>query len=75
MNNKLTITTVVVDGRCLDLLLTQDEIIEAHARAMHPDNKELLGDGGCSCWPADPDKDPCGFWDRLLNKCDCCKRL
>ena len=73
MNNKLTITTVKIDGRCLDLLLTEEEVIEAHARAMHPDNKELLGDDCCSCWPKDIE--PCGFWDRVLNKCDCEKKF
>ena len=69
----LTKTKVIVDGRCLDILLTEDEVITAHARAMQPENSSLLGDDCCSCWPTD--KEPCGFWDRILNKCDCDKKF
>ena len=69
----LTKTKVIVDGRCLDILLTEDEVILAHARAMQPENTNLLGDDCCSCWPID--KEPCGFWDSVLNKCDCDKNF
>ena len=62
-------TKVTVDGRCLDLLLTHEEIISAHARAMDINNINLIGDDCCSCWPSI--KEPCGFWDRMLNRCDC----
>ena len=68
---KLAKCKVNVDGRCLDLLLTEEEVIVAHSRAMKPGNVHLLGNDCCSCWPST--KEPCGFWDRVLNKCDCSK--
>jgi len=67
--NNLIKTKVDIDGRCLDLLLTEEEVAIAHARAMSPSNVHLLGVDCCSCWPSE--KIPCGFWDSVLNKCDC----
>ena len=71
--NKLIASKAQIDGRCLDLLLTEDEIILAHARAMESHNIHLLGNDCCSCWPST--REPCGFWDRVLNKCDCDKKI
>lgn len=69
METKLYQTKITVDGHCLDLLLTETELVEAHARATLPANLTLLGDNCCSCWPVERTK--CGLWDRLLHRCDC----
>lgn len=69
-NQRPLITTkAMIDGRCLDLILTEEEVIAAHARSFNPEYSLLLGDDCCSCWPVE--REPCGFWDRLLNKCEC----
>jgi len=69
METKLYQTKITVDGHCLDLLLTETELVEAHARATLPANLNLLVDDCCSCWPAK--KPECGIWDKLMNRCDC----
>jgi hypothetical protein len=62
-------TTIIKDNRCLDLLLTEDEIAWAVTRALSPNNKEFINsEKCCSCWPVTkPPK--CNFWTRILGTC------
>jgi hypothetical protein len=65
-------TTVTVDGRCLDLLLTDEEISVAFERALKGENQELIEKGKCcSCWPVNQPPE-CPFWRRILGICKEC---
>jgi hypothetical protein len=61
-----------IDGRCIDMLLTEDEIIKASKRALNPTNSKFMPEVLNTCWPIEhPPK--CSFWDRLLGNCECKK--
>lgn len=62
-------TTITIDNRCLDLLLTEDEIATGFARSLQSENQTYIPIGKCcSCWPVQ--KPPqCNFWKRILGLC------
>jgi len=65
--------TVVVDGRCLDLLLTEEEISEAFARSLKEENIGLIDkEKCCTCWPANKPPE-CPFWRKILGICQECE--
>ena len=68
-------TTIDVDERCLDLLLTPSEINKMYSRSLNVKNSPYIDmDKCCKCWPAEKPKD-CPFWRKLLNICSCnCKK-
>lgn len=70
---KLTHTTVYVDDRCLDLLLTEDEIAQAFERSLSPENKKYIDiKKCCDCWSTQkPPK--CSFWNKILGLCNNCE--
>jgi hypothetical protein len=64
--------TVTVDGRCLDLLLTDEEIAGAFERSLKDENQGLIEkDKCCSCWPINPPPE-CSFWRKILGICREC---
>jgi hypothetical protein len=71
--NNLKHTTITVDDRCLDLLLTEDEIAIAFERSIKTENLSYIPtDKCCKCWPIT--KPPyCSFWHRILGMCLSCK--
>jgi len=68
-NTNLIHATVIVEGRCMDLLLGEDEIVNGFKNALsRPDLVPIAG----QCWQCQrPDK--CSLLDRILNKCCDCK--
>lgn len=65
-------TTITVDDRCLDLLLTEEEISAAFERAMRDDNQKFISrDKCCACWPVNQPPE-CPFWRRILGICRDC---
>lgn len=73
--SKLYYSKVIVDDRCIDLLLNEEEIEMAAERAL--DNPEIVvsfPESHGNCWtPSKPPK--CSFWSRIMNKCcDCSKK-
>lgn len=65
-------TTVTVDGRCIDLLLTDDEISVAFERSLKDENQGFIEkDKCCSCWPVNKPPE-CKFWRRILGICREC---
>ena len=56
------------DDRCIDMLLTMNEIQKAITRAEDPKNSNLIPPYCCTCWPIEkPPK--CKFWDRIMFNC------
>ena len=73
--SKLYYSKVVVDGRCIDLLLSEDEVETGAERALeNPSIVVSFPESHGSCWSADkPPK--CGLWSRIMNKCcECSKK-
>jgi len=71
--NELIHVQFVKDDRCVDMLLSMNEIEKGVARAIDPKNSNLLSQTCCTCWPVEkPPK--CSFWDRLLFNCSDDKR-
>ena len=70
---KLIHTTAYVDDRCLDLLLTEDEISRAFERSLSTDNRSYIDlNKCCDCWSTQkPPK--CKFWNRILGLCNNCE--
>lgn len=67
-DQKLYFSKIDVDGRCIDLLLTETEIARASKRAIDPKNCDQIPDNLNTCWPID--KPPaCSFWDKILGNC------
>ena len=62
-------TTIIKDNRCIDLLLTEDEVVNGFERSLNPVNKTYIStDKCCSCWSVEkPPK--CSFWGRILGTC------
>ena len=66
-------TTITVDGRCIDLLLTDDEITTSFERTLKEENIKLINaEECCSCWPANPPPE-CPFWRKILGICRECE--
>lgn len=64
--------TVTVDGRCIDLLLKDDEIAVALERALMEENQRFIDtEKCCSCWPVNPPPE-CPFWRKILGVCKEC---
>lgn len=71
---KLTHTTVIVDNKCLDLLLTEDEIVAALNRAVDPKNHNLIDmNKCCSCWSLKEPIPCCPFWKKVFGLCEHCE--
>jgi hypothetical protein len=70
--SKLFHTTVYVDERCLDLLLTENEIAQAFERSLVSENKSHIDfNKCCDCWSTT--KPPqCSFWNKILGLCKNC---
>jgi hypothetical protein len=65
-------TTITVDGRCLDLLLTEDEIATSFERSLHESNQKFINkEKCCSCWPVNQPPE-CPFWSKILGICREC---
>ncbi len=62
---------IEVDGRCVNLLLTETEVVKAHKRAIADSEKHGITESMYGvCWPtAQPPK--CSLWDRIMGRCDC----
>lgn len=66
-------TIISVDGRCLDLLLTDEEISMAFERAIKDENKKFMDtEKCCSCWPVNEPPE-CPFWRKILGICRECE--
>lgn len=64
--------TVTVDGRCLDLLITEEEIATCFERSLSEQNQKYIDtEKCCSCWPANKPPE-CAFWRRILGMCESC---
>jgi hypothetical protein len=67
-------TIINVDNKCLDLLLTEDEIQSAFARAVNPDNNKFIDKNlCCKCWPIDSKNECCPFWKSIFGLCEHCE--
>lgn len=66
-------STVIKDNRCVDLLLTEDEVIKAFERSLDPSNKiHIDPEICCHCWSIEkPPK--CTFWSRIMGLCKECE--
>ena len=70
MKKNLYYTKIEVDGRCLDLLFTEDEIKKASKRAINKNNNKFIPETVNTCWPLErPPK--CSFWSKILGTCEC----
>ena len=59
-----------MDGRCIDLLLTADEISKGSKRATSSHNNKFIPETVNTCWPIEqPPK--CSFWSKILGTCNC----
>jgi len=66
--NELIHVQTTKDDRCIDMLLTVNEIEKGVNRAIDPKNSDLISKTCCTCWPIEkPPK--CSFWDRVLFGC------
>jgi hypothetical protein len=70
---KLVHANVYIDDRCLDLLLTEEEIAVAFERSLVTENKQYIDiKKCCSCWSIrKPPK--CNFWNKILGLCNECE--
>lgn len=67
-------TIVNIDDKCLDLLLTQEEIATAFARAVDPANgKNIDLSKCCKCWPLNSAVECCPFWKKIFGTCENCE--
>lgn len=65
-------TTIKVDGRCLDLLLTDDEIATSFERTLEESNQKHINmEECCVCWPINKPPE-CPFWKKILGICSNC---
>jgi hypothetical protein len=64
--------TITIDGRCLDLLMTEEEISSCFERTLSEDNQRYIdAEKCCGCWPtAKPPE--CPFWRRIMGICEGC---
>jgi hypothetical protein len=69
---KLYYTKIEVDGRCVDLLLSEKEVAKGSNRVIDPKNNKFIPENVNTCWPVEqPPK--CSFWDRIIGNCNCRK--
>lgn len=67
-------TIINIDGKCLDLLMTDEEIANAFERATHAENDQYINPNACcSCWPIDTGEDCCPFWKSIFGLCSECE--
>jgi hypothetical protein len=67
-------TIINVDNKCLDLLLTEEEIQNAFARAIDVANKQYINETiCCKCWPIDSNNECCPFWKKIFGLCEHCE--
>lgn len=65
-------TTITVDGRCIDLLITDDEIATCFERFLADHNQKYIDqEKCCGCWPTNKPPE-CPFWRRILGICENC---
>lgn len=65
--------TITVDGRCLDLLMTENEITTCFERSLLERNKKYIDmDKCCTCWPIN-EPPCCPFWKKILGMCRECE--
>jgi hypothetical protein len=64
----LTYGKVQVDGRCIDLLLTDVEVARASKRACDPANNLYIPTDINTCWPIEKPPE-CSFWNRIMGNC------
>lgn len=57
-----------IDGRCIDMLLSEKEISKGAARFEDPKNKNKIPTDCCTCWPIEKPPE-CTFWNRIMFKC------
>ena len=64
--------TIKVDGRCLDLLLTEEEIAMCFERSLVGENQKFIPENECcTCWPVNKPPE-CPFWQKILGMCQKC---
>ena len=64
--------TITIDGRCLDLLMTEEEISSCFERTLSEDNQRYIdAEKCCGCWPAAKPPE-CPFWRRIMGICESC---
>jgi hypothetical protein len=69
-NKKLYYAKCEVDGRCIDMLLSETEIARASKRLLADENKKFIPETCNTCWPIEqPPK--CSFWNRIIGNCKC----
>lgn len=63
---------VSIDNRCMDLFLTEEEVLLGFKRFLDPDNRVKIDfSKTCSTWPIKKPKD-CSFWRKVFGICcDC----
>jgi len=64
-------TTIEIDGRCLDLLLTDEEVSQCFERALLNKNFKFIDlNKSCKSWTIDKPR-TCSLWKKLLKICKC----
>jgi hypothetical protein len=63
-------TKIEIDGRCIELLLTEDDVAKGAKRVLNPKNADKVTCSNGSCWPIEPPP-RCSFWDKVLGRCGC----
>ena len=67
-------TIINLDNKCLDLLLTEEEIQTAFARALDHNNAQYINQSiCCKCWPIDSNNECCPFWKKIFGLCESCE--
>lgn len=67
-------TTITVDDRCIDLLLTEDEIAAGLERFLRDENRKYIDEKKCcGCWPVNKPPE-CPFWRKILGLCMECDK-
>lgn len=67
-------TKIIVDGRCLDLLMTEEEITTCFERCLLNENEKYIDQKTrCSSWPLNMPPE-CSFWKKILGMCRECDK-
>lgn len=62
-------TTIEIDGRCIDLLLTEEEITTCFQRALIDKNIKYIDlNKSCKSWPLEKPK-TFSIWKKILRIC------
>ena len=72
MEPKYYYSKINIDGRCIDLLLTEAEVTRAFSRAK--ENHGIVDDiRGYTelCCQVPVEKRKCSIWEKLLGNCNC----